>query len=315
LYYKLPRDNDAPTSHEAPTNPATPHSPPSTSKQQEEKQQRRKKLGRQQQLLKQPCPECGRIYGSHVVVKSNRRSTKEILDSQGIPITKEIKRKYTTNPGPSEAYWAVKELHTTITTVAEMLPFVTKRYPSLLIRDADYAKALTVITKIWRPWSDERFSKDWISWFQIGSDASTYGYSAAASRNATEVRTTEGKTMRIKLTPEYIRDNLDVTYELAKDTVTYMPAYDEFKEVWNCIVSNDEVVRDEFLRMLERNKKNMYLASKDNTADDKSGGRGSYEYQYHYIIHYDPELYKHNKKSQGKKRCGPFALSEIRSLF
>jgi hypothetical protein len=196
-----------------------------------------------------------------------------------------------------------------------MLPFATKRYPSLLIRDADYAKAFEVITKVDRPWGDERFSKDWISWWQIALDASPYGYNAAASKNATEVRMPNGKIERIKLTTEYIRDNFDVTYELAKDFVIYMPAYIEFREVWNYIVNNDKTVREEFLRRLEENKKSILLSRNNTTPDDKSGGNNSYEYQYHYIIHYDPELYKLNKKTQGKKRCGPFSESEINMFF
>jgi hypothetical protein len=125
-----------------------------------------------------------------------------------------------------------------------------------------------------------------------------------------------GKIKRIKLTPEYIRDNLHVAIELAKDYVTYMPAYIEFREVWNYIVSNDKAVREEFLRRVEENKKKILL-QRNNTATsgDKAHGDSSYEYKYHYIMHYDSELYKQDKRTQGKVRCGPFTESTIRNFF
>jgi hypothetical protein len=66
-----------------------------------------------------------------------------------------------------------------------------------------------------------------------------------------------------------------------------------------------------------QNKKNT-LFQRNNTAtttDVKAGGGTSYEHKYRYIIHYDPELYKQNKKTQGKVRCGPFRVSKIRSFF
>jgi hypothetical protein len=307
--------NDMPTTDKDPTTIADATCPSSASKPQGERQKRNR-----QQLLKRPCT-CGRTQGWHDEPKSNRPSTKTILDARGNPITKPIKRKYTPAPGPSEAYWALNELVATIGIVVEMLPFVTKRYPSLLIRDRDYAKAISVIRKIWQPWSDERFSKDWLSWWLIGQDASAYGYNAAASKNAIEVKMPNGKIERIKLTPEYIRDNLHVTYELAKDLVAYIPAYIEFMEVWNYIVNNDKVVREEFLRRLEEeNKKNTLLLQGRNntdatTADGEAAIGTSYEHRYHYIMHYDPDLYKQDKKTQGKARCGPFTKSEIRSFF
>jgi hypothetical protein len=312
-----PRDEGPPATTSVAT--SSPHFP---KKPQKEQRQRRQKQNRQQQLLKRPCT-CGRTRGWHDVPKSNRPSTKTIQNARGERITIEIERKYTPNPGPSEAYWAVNELVATLTTVQEMLPFVSKRYPSLLIRIADYAKVFKAITKIDRPWGDERFSKDSISWWLIALDASAYGYNAAASKNAIEVkrRTTNGKIKRIKLTPEYIRDKLHVAYEVAKDFVTYMPAYIEFREVWNYIVSNDKVVRAEFLRRLEQNKKSMLLQRRNNTAatttndSQAASGDSSYEYKYHYIMHYDAELYKQNKKTQGKVRCGPFTESEIRTFF
>lgn len=148
----------------------------------------------------------------------------------------------------------------------------------------------------------------------IGMDASAYGYNAAASKNAMEVKMPNGKIQRVKLISEYIRDRLDVTREAAKDIVTYMPAYIEFIEVWNYIVNHDKVVKQEFLRRLDINKKNTLVMPKDNSADDGEGS-GFCKYRYHYIMHYDPELYKHNKKTQGKVRCGPFTESEIRSYF
>ena len=311
----MPRD-------ECPTNATVgTSSSPFAKKPQKEQQQERRQKWNGQQLLKRPC-KCGSFQGRHVVVKSNRPSTKTILNARGDRISQKIKSKYTaSDPGPSEAYWAINELITTIVTIQEMLSFVAKRYPSLLIRIRDYAKGFEVITKIYRPWGDERFSKDSISWWLIALDASAHGYNAAASKNAIEVRTPSGKIERIKLTPEYIRDNLHVANELAKDFVTYMPAYFEFREVWNYIVNNDEVVKEEFLARLEENKrKNMPLPRNDDdnnntTIDDERDGSGSYEYKYHYIEHYDPVLYKQDKKTQGKVRCGPFTESEIRTFF
>jgi len=239
-----------------------------------------------------------------------------VMDARAERISKKIKTKYSPpDPGPSEAYWAAKELQATIRTVGEMWPFVTKRYPSLLIRDADYAKALKINTKIYRPWIDERFSKVWMQWWLIALDASAYGYHAAASKHAVEVRMPNGKTKRIKLTPEYIRDRLDVAHEIAEEFVKYMPAYIEFLEVWNYIVNNDRVVREEFRRRLEENKKSIVLPRVDNNTASDEAGNSSYEYKYDYIIHYDRELYKQDKKTQGKVKCGPFTESQIRSFF
>jgi hypothetical protein len=290
---------------------------PPTNKPQ--KEQHRLQKRNRQQLLKRPCT-CGRTYGWHQVVRVRRPSTKSIMDVRGERIPKEIKTKYTSRDrGPSEAYWAVKERQATMKTIAEMLPFVSKRYPSLLIREADYAKAFRVENKILKPWGDERFSMDWISWWLISMDACTYTYNAAASRNAVEVRMPNGKIRRIKLTPEYIRDRLDVTYELACDVITYLPAYIEFLDVWNYIVNNDKVVKAEFLRRFEENKKIIVIPPKGyggtTIANDGQLERDSYDYQYHYMMHFDPELYKQNKKTQGKVRCGPFTESEIRSFF
>lgn len=281
-----------------------------------QKEQHQRSKCNRQQLLKRPCI-CGRTHGRHYVIKSRRPSTKEVVDARGNRISKKIKTKYPPlDSGPSEAYWAAKELDATMTTVGEMLPFVTKRYPSLLIRDADYAKALRINAKIYRPWIDERFSKDWISWWLIALDASAYGYNAAASKNAIKVRMPNGKVKRVKLTPEYIRDRLNVAHEVAEEFVKYMPAYIEFLDVWSYIVSNDKVVKKEFLRKLEENKKSILIVREENSSSSgAAGNNSSYEYKYHYIIHYDRKLYKQDKKTQGKVKCGPFNESEIHTFF
>ena len=164
------------------------------------------------------------------------------------------------------------------------------------------------------------FRKTGYSWWRIALDVWYHGYNATAAKNPIKVRMPNGKIKRIRLTPEYIRDNLRVTYELAKDFVKYLPAYFEFREIWNFIVSNDRVVRDEFNKRLEENKKSTSLqpispvAVTTNT-DGKEDGNSPYEYKYHYIRHYDPELYKKDKKTQGKEICGPFTESEIRTFF
>jgi len=239
------------------------------------------------------------------------------MNTRGEPISKKIKTKYPPppDPGPSEAYWAAKELAVIIGTIGEIWPFVTKRYPSLRIRDADYAKALKANIKMYRPWIDERFSKLWMEWWLIALDALAYGYNAAASKHAVEVRMPNGKMKRIKLTPEYIRDRLGVAHEVAEEFVKYMHAYVEFLEVWNYIVSNDRVVREEFLIRFEQNKKSILRKEEDNNTASNEEGNSSFEYEYHYIIHYDRELYKQDKKTQGKVRCGPFTEPEIRTFF
>jgi hypothetical protein len=151
----------------------------------------------------------------------------------------------------------------------------------------------------------------------IALDAWAYGYNAAASKHAVVVTMPNGRPKRFKLTPEYIRDRLDVADEVAEEFVEYIFAYAEFLEVWNCIVNNDRVVREEFLRRLEENRKSIVFKKEDdNTASYEAGNNsGSYEYEYHFIIHYDPELYKQDKKTQGKAKCGPFSESEICSFF
>ena len=318
----MQESNDSPSKDESLATSTGRNSPPiSASTKLQGEHQRRQKRNRQQ-ALKRPCT-CGRIQGWHSVGSSKRPSTKTIRDERGNPIEVSIKRKYTPpdDPGPSEAYWALNDLIVTIGTVQEMLPLVAERYPSLLIRIADYAKAFEIITKVDQPRGDERFSKTWISWWLICLDVKDHGYNAAASKNAIEVRSPNGKIKRTKLTPEYIRDKFHVAHELAEDLSTYMRAYLEFREVWTCIVNNDKVIREEFLRRLERNEKNM-VTQRDSTTsptDDckPRGGDSSddYTYSYNYIEHYDSELYKHDKRTQGKVRCGPFTDSEIRTFF
>jgi hypothetical protein len=238
-----------------------------------------------------------------------------LMDALGDRHPKEIKTKYpVSDSGPSEAYWAVKKLLATMKTVADMLPFVTNRYPSIRIRDTDYAKALAVEAKIIQPFIDERFSKPWMEWWLIALDAKAHGHNAAASKRAVEVRMPNGKLRRIKLTPEYIRDRLHVADEVAKEFVKYIFAYAEFLEVWNCIVNNDRVVREEFLRRLGENRRTIGLDN-NNGSDEADNNISSYEYEYHFIFHYDRELYKQDKKTQGKVKCGPFTESEIWSFF
>lgn len=238
------------------------------------------------------------------------------MDTRGERHPKEIQRKYpASDSGPSEAYWAAKKLLATMKTVADMLPFVTKRYPSIRIRDADYAKALAVEAKIIQPFIDERFSKPWMEWWLIALDARDYSYNAVASKHAVEVRMPNGRLKRIKLTPEYIRDRLHVAEAVAEEFVKYIFAYAEFLEIWNFIVNNDRVVREEFLRRLEENRKTIALEDNNTASYEAGDDSSSYQYEYHFIIHYDRELYKQDKKTQGKAKCGPFTKSEICSFF
>jgi hypothetical protein len=151
----------------------------------------------------------------------------------------------------------------------------------------------------------------------IGADACAHGHNSAASLNAIEVMGPNGKKEKIKLTPEYIRDRLDITHELAREIIRYLPACIEFRTIMKYIISNDEVVREAYLVELEETKKSMLPPQSGDTIASRASldNDSSYEYRYHYIMHYDPELYKRDKKSQGKARCGPFTETEIRSYF
>jgi hypothetical protein len=303
------------------------------SEEQKEQPQLRKKHNRQQRL-KKPCV-CKRTYGWHEVVRPKRHSTKLIIDKDGKLIFPKTKVKNVTESRPSQFSNSLRYLHVTIKTVSEIMPFVLNRYPSLLMPHLDrYAKALMTMVKLCRPYIDERFQRDWLSWLLIAIHASAYGHHAAASKNAIEVRASNGKVKRIKLYPEYIRENLGVIDGLPRDIITYIPAYTEFLEVWNLIVNKDNVVREEFVKRFEENKKNpsatssthdsIYTASAATTtattrhdviSENNKDHSVSYDYEYHYISHYDPDLYKRNKKSQGKVRCGRFTESEISSFF
>jgi hypothetical protein len=102
----------------------------------------------------------------------------------------------------------------------------------------------------------------------------------------------------------------------AKEFVKYIFAYAEFLEVWNYIVNNDRVVKEQFLRRLEENRRTIVLEDNNTGRDEAdSNNSSSHEYEYHFIYHYDRELYKQDKKTQGKVKCGPFTESEILLFF
>ncbi|MPZ07228.1 MAG: hypothetical protein GEU26_12580 [Nitrososphaeraceae archaeon] len=197
-------------------------------------------------------------------------------------------------------------------SLAVILPFIFVKYPDLYneykLFEKYFKGYLKAVGECFIPIIDGRWDRSIFEWGEIISYSKDYGHHAASRKFFAKK---DGKQKY--LSPNYIKQKdkaIDKSYSVLANT----------KKVKKCnewlLKVRETMINDKELRKV-LNK--LYRQHFDEYIDEVLDRRETYSYEYYYIRHYDPGLYKAQKsdlrkgkirKTQvsGKIECGPFKV-------
>jgi hypothetical protein len=196
-------------------------------------------------------------------------------------------------------------------SLAVILPFIFVKYPALYTKRRILISYFETTGKYSIPIIDDRWDRSMVEWTEILSYAKEYG-NHAASRKFYAIKSGKQKY----LSPNYIKQKakvFDRSYALLWNRTRAKKCKETLLEIQQ-IMKND--------KELQNLLKKMFRQYFSNTLNEILDHKETYSYNYCYIRHYDPRLYKKQKskfekgkikKAQvnGKIECGPFKVKPI----
>lgn len=226
-------------------------------------------------------------------------------------------------PDPSdESYTAkIKEMKDEVIGVfllAVIVPYVFTKYPDLYDEykslESQFKMFLKAVGEFFVPITDNRWDRSMCEWVEIISYAKDYGY-RAASRKFFAIK--DGKQKY--LSPNYIKQKakaINKHYRLLENSKKVKEFKGWLLKVHETVINDNEL----------RNKGNeLYRQHFNDLSNEVLENREAYSYDYYYIRHYDPDLYKKQKsnikkgkikKTQvtGKIECDLFKVGLVKDV-